>query len=73
MFMMPTTIIYSADLLGKFSHLPCADIVLRSSDSHDFFVQKLYIVDSSPVLGEQIKSQIGQKVSLIPYTPFQKS
>ncbi|KAH9174324.1 hypothetical protein EDB89DRAFT_2241678 [Lactarius sanguifluus] len=42
------------DLLGKFSLPPCADIILRSSDSHDFLVQKLYVVDSSPVLGEQI-------------------
>ncbi|KAH9020952.1 hypothetical protein EDB85DRAFT_442201 [Lactarius pseudohatsudake] len=42
------------DVLGKFSLPPCADIILRSSDSHDFLVQKLYVVDSSPVLGEQI-------------------
>ncbi|KAH8996569.1 hypothetical protein EDB83DRAFT_2682949 [Lactarius deliciosus] len=42
------------DLLGKFSLPPCADIILRSSDSHDFLVQKLYVVDSSPVLGKQI-------------------
>ena len=42
------------DLLRKFSHLPYADIILRSSDSHDFRVQKFYVVDSSPVLGEQI-------------------
>ena len=42
------------DLLGKFSLPPRADIILRSSDSHDFLVQKLYVVDSSPVLGEQI-------------------
>ncbi|KAH9174323.1 hypothetical protein EDB89DRAFT_1849101 [Lactarius sanguifluus] len=40
--------------LGKFSLPPHADIILRSSDSHDFLVQKLYVVDSSPVLGEQI-------------------
>ncbi len=42
------------DLLGKFSLLPHADLILRSSDSHDFQVQKLYVVDSSPVLEEQI-------------------
>ncbi|KAH9020957.1 hypothetical protein EDB85DRAFT_2152723 [Lactarius pseudohatsudake] len=42
------------DVLGKFSLPPCADIILRSSDSHDFLVQKLYVVDSSPVLGKQI-------------------
>ncbi|KAI9436795.1 hypothetical protein BJY52DRAFT_1327715 [Lactarius psammicola] len=41
-------------LLGKFSLLPHADIILRSSDSHDFQVQKLYVVDSSPVLGRRI-------------------
>ncbi|KAH9008482.1 hypothetical protein EDB84DRAFT_1596314 [Lactarius hengduanensis] len=44
----------STNLLGKFSLPPCADIILRSSDSHDFWVQKLYVVDSSPVLREQI-------------------
>ncbi|KAH9009137.1 hypothetical protein EDB85DRAFT_2128052, partial [Lactarius pseudohatsudake] len=43
----------STNLL-KFSHPPYADIIIRSSDSHDFQVQKLYVVDSSPVLGEQI-------------------
>ncbi len=42
------------DLLGKFSLLPQADLILRSSDSHEFHVQKLYVVDSSPVLEEQI-------------------
>jgi hypothetical protein len=41
-------------LLGKFSVHPRADIILRSSDSQDILVQKLYVVDSSPVLGEQI-------------------
>lgn len=39
------------DLLRKFSHLPYADIILRSSDSHDFLVQKLYVVDSSLPVG----------------------
>ncbi|KAH9162355.1 hypothetical protein EDB89DRAFT_2026160, partial [Lactarius sanguifluus] len=42
------------DLLGKFSLSPHADIILRSCDSHDFRVQKLYLIDSSPVLAEQI-------------------
>ncbi|KAF8262044.1 hypothetical protein EI94DRAFT_1809410 [Lactarius quietus] len=42
------------NLLGTFSLIPRADIILHSSDSHDFFVQKLYVVDSSPVLIEQI-------------------
>ncbi|KAH9020961.1 hypothetical protein EDB85DRAFT_442562 [Lactarius pseudohatsudake] len=41
-------------LLGKFSLFPNADIILRSSDSHDFRVQKLYVVDSSLVLAERI-------------------
>ncbi|KAH9058221.1 hypothetical protein EDB87DRAFT_943481 [Lactarius vividus] len=41
------------DLLGVFSLLR-ADIILRSSDSHDFQVPKFYVVDSSPVLREQI-------------------
>ncbi|KAH9174311.1 hypothetical protein EDB89DRAFT_2228117 [Lactarius sanguifluus] len=44
----------STNFLGKFSLPPYADIILRSSDSHDFRVQKLYVVDSSPVLGEQV-------------------
>ncbi|KAH8981504.1 hypothetical protein EDB86DRAFT_3131054 [Lactarius hatsudake] len=41
------------DLL-RISSLLHADIILRSSDSHDFQVQKFYVVDSSPVLREQI-------------------
>ncbi|KAH9007872.1 hypothetical protein EDB84DRAFT_1426188, partial [Lactarius hengduanensis] len=41
-------------ILGKFSLFPYADIILRSSDSHDFRVQKLYVVDSSPVLAERM-------------------
>ena len=41
-------------LLGKFSVLSRADIILRSSDSQDVLVHNLYVVDSSPVLGEQI-------------------
>ncbi|KAH9058218.1 hypothetical protein EDB87DRAFT_943205 [Lactarius vividus] len=41
------------DLLG-ISSLLHADIILRSSDSHDFQVQRVYVVDSSPVLKEQI-------------------
>lgn len=40
--------------LGKFLHLPHADVILRSSDSHDFPVQQLYVINSSPILGEQI-------------------
>ena len=34
--------------------LPHADLILRSSDTHDFHVQKLYVVGSSPVLEKQI-------------------
>ena len=33
---------------------PEADIILRSRDSYDFRVLKLYIVNSSPVLGEKL-------------------
>ena len=44
----------SPNLLGEFSLLPRADIILRSCDFHDFRVQKLYVIDSSPVLGERI-------------------
>ncbi|KAH8983110.1 hypothetical protein EDB92DRAFT_1891911 [Lactarius akahatsu] len=52
------------DLLGKFSLPPCADIILRSSDSHDFLVQKLYVVDSSPVLGKQITAATCHSIGL---------
>ncbi|KAH9174361.1 hypothetical protein EDB89DRAFT_566959 [Lactarius sanguifluus] len=41
------------DLLGT-SSLLHADIILRSSDGHVFQVQRFYVVDSSPVLREQI-------------------
>ncbi|KAF8491475.1 hypothetical protein F5888DRAFT_1620043, partial [Russula emetica] len=34
---------------------PGADIVLRSQDSHHFRVPKIYIINSSPVLGELIQ------------------
>ena len=34
---------------------PGADIVLRSHDSHHFRVPKIYIINSSPVLGELIR------------------
>ncbi|KAH9018382.1 hypothetical protein EDB85DRAFT_617594 [Lactarius pseudohatsudake] len=43
---------------------PGSDIVLRSYDSHDFRVPKLYIVIRSPVLQELVKS-----VSNTPYVP----
>ena len=35
---------------------PGSDIVLRSCDSHDFSVPKLYIANSSPILRELIRS-----------------
>ncbi len=44
----------SPDLLGKFSLPLHADLIIRSCDSHDFRVQKLYVIDSSPVLAERI-------------------
>ncbi|KAH9174316.1 hypothetical protein EDB89DRAFT_564870 [Lactarius sanguifluus] len=58
----------SADqLLGKFSLFTYADIILRSSDSHDFRVQKLYVVDSSPVLAERITAHgVGPEVVQLP-------
>ncbi|KAH9034975.1 hypothetical protein EDB85DRAFT_947257 [Lactarius pseudohatsudake] len=48
----------SLDFLGKFSLPPYADIILRSRDSHDFRVQKLYVIDCSPVLAERIAATI---------------
>ena len=41
-------------MLGKFLLHPHEDIILRSGDSHDFPVLKHFIVDNSPILGEQI-------------------
>ncbi|KAF8262049.1 hypothetical protein EI94DRAFT_1833008 [Lactarius quietus] len=52
------------DLLGKFSKLPHTEIILHSSDSHDFRVQKFYIVDSSPVLGKKITATTGHGIWL---------
>ena len=48
----------SSDFLGKFSLVPHADIILRSCDFHDFRVQKLYVTDSSPILGAQIMAAV---------------
>jgi hypothetical protein len=45
---------HNTSSLGKFSLLPHADIILRSSDSHDLQVQKSYLIDASSVLGERI-------------------
>jgi hypothetical protein len=42
-----------ADLL--FADYPDADIILRSQDSYHFRVPKIYIINSSPVLGELIR------------------
>ncbi|KAI9431960.1 hypothetical protein BJY52DRAFT_1402385 [Lactarius psammicola] len=41
--------------ISDFDHYPGSDIVLRSGDSHNFQVPKLYIVICSPVLGELIR------------------
>jgi hypothetical protein len=35
-------------------HYPEADVILRSRDSYDFRVLKIYIVHSSPILGEKV-------------------
>src|SRR6267142_3834317 len=39
-----------------FDSYPDADFILRSSDSHEFSVPKLYIVHSSPVLAKSVRS-----------------
>lgn len=76
-FLMPATPISSPhsatspDLLGEFSLLPRADINLRSCDSHNFPVQKLYVIDSSPILREQILATISHNVG--PEPPEGKS
>src|SRR5579863_10218268 len=44
-----------ADARQVFNH-PHADIILCSLDSHEFRVPKVYIVDSSPVLAELIRT-----------------
>jgi hypothetical protein len=51
---MSTSVPLADQFLGKFSLLPYADLIFRSSDSHDFRVQKSYVVDSSLILEEQI-------------------
>jgi len=48
----PTAFERLANLLFDY---PGADIVLRSHDSHHFRVPKIYIINSSPVLGELIR------------------
>ena len=40
-----------------FDH-PCADIILRSQDSYHLRVPKIYILDSSPILGELIRTTL---------------
>jgi hypothetical protein len=40
----------------QFSNHPHADIILRTRDSHEFRVPKVYIIDSSPVLAESIQT-----------------
>jgi hypothetical protein len=37
---------------------PHADIILRSSDSREFRVPRIYIIDSSPVLAALIQASI---------------
>jgi hypothetical protein len=44
-------------VISLFDH-PGADIVLRSQDSHHIQVPKIYIVNSSPVLGELIRKAL---------------
>ena len=41
----------------KWDH-PHADMILRSSDSHEFRVPRIYIIDSSPVLAALIQTSI---------------
>jgi hypothetical protein len=42
-----------------FDSFPDADLILRSSDSHEFSVPKLYIVHSSPILAKSLRSTSG--------------
>jgi hypothetical protein len=41
-------------IISLFDH-PGADVVLRSQDSHHIQAPKIYIVNSSPILGELIR------------------
>ena len=64
-------------MLGKFLLRPHEDIILRSGDSHDFPVLKHFIVDNSPILGEQIMATTFKGAGpegklLVPRTAFQK-
>ncbi|KAH9020960.1 hypothetical protein EDB85DRAFT_442489 [Lactarius pseudohatsudake] len=59
--MSTTPTVYCDQFLGNFSLHPYADVILRSSDSRDFRVQKFYVIDSSPVLGEQIMAATSQR------------
>ena len=45
-------------LFIRLSDYPSADIVLRSQDSHHIEVPKIYVVNSSPVLGELIQKAL---------------
>jgi hypothetical protein len=49
---LPTSPVVSPDNL-LFDY-PGADVVLRSCDSYEFRVLKIYLLHSSPVLGEQV-------------------
>jgi hypothetical protein len=45
-------------LANLFLDYPGADIVLPSQDSYHFRVPKIYIINSSPVLGELIRKAL---------------
>lgn len=44
-------------VIQLFDH-PDADILLRSQDSHDIQVPKIYVVNSSPILGELVRKAL---------------
>ena len=44
---------------------PEADIILRSSDSHDFHVLKIYIIHCSPILGDRVTASPPQSSATI--------
>jgi hypothetical protein len=53
----PIPLSSSDDTSGKlFDSYPDADIILRSNDSHEFSLPKLYILHSSPVLAKSVRS-----------------
>jgi hypothetical protein len=50
----PSGSVTSLDSENILFDYPEADIILRSSDSYEFRVLKLYIIHSSPKLGEKV-------------------